>query len=850
MKNFLCILAVTVLSVSAGCAFDTTAPDLITTEECEGEAPLGDMQYGVCSGSLKVCIQGKWEEPDYTIIEGFQEHEYSCDFLDNDCDGITDSGDCGEGYCVEGDASVFCGCDEGYEWDEGECKDINECLTHPCDENATCTNINGSYECECKAGYSGNGFSCTENDNCADNACHGDAQCISNDTGYTCECNTGYTGDGFSCIPTSCRRIIMSHPSTPSGYYTINTGTGGEVDVWCDMESDGALGYTMLKLESTLLTTNQDTYREICSAFGMEVIVPRTRAHALSIQDFNDGQIPNIVNVFPKSDGSVGLNNFQGMCNGSPCSFYLSDTNWTYTGTEPSGNNQTAYSLYLWFENGTSWGGWDDSNNYVSPSFQGYVICSTNDTPEPVRESCEEYALTDTVWNHGADGINGTYFITVAGTIHQAHCDQRTDGGGWTMVMNYSHAANTNPDLNVIDTRFVLLGSDTLGTDESSNPDIFGHLSSDMIQKMDFNEMRFYSRTSSHSRIINFSTADNGCIDYFNTGIGNCSPQYNYKAYSDHTAFLPGEVDSGNSDRGDFSLTENPFQKENTYRFTIRGATGVWESDNAVNNSMSSTIHRAFVRKRIQGTSCLDILQNYPGIKSGTYIIDTDGAGPNPAFYTWCDMETEGGGWTMVVYYGYGYWRPVNFTNSYPRPGGSFYHSLATSETFPQTMFQDDANNASIAAVSIDASQLYSLSGGEFLAYVGGSTDDYITGVLPTDCNYFDHNSLCMENTYGPFTVYNSDGSVFTEDAYACTTAANITPFEADPYNEFGLHIIDGQDTKTNHCNSGTATTGHQGYGRLFTTFEGNNSPFWYYGVHSHWNSSGVYNQNGAIFIR
>ena len=40
--------------------------------------------------------------------------------------------------------------------------DINECAgTNDCDENAFCTNTEGSYTCSCKSGYAGNGQSCT-----------------------------------------------------------------------------------------------------------------------------------------------------------------------------------------------------------------------------------------------------------------------------------------------------------------------------------------------------------------------------------------------------------------------------------------------------------------------------------------------------------------------------------------------------------------------------------------------------------------------------------------------------------------------------------------------------------------
>ena len=38
--------------------------------------------------------------------------------------------------------------------------DINECLSNPCDLNATCLNTDGIFKCTCNIGYSGNGFNC------------------------------------------------------------------------------------------------------------------------------------------------------------------------------------------------------------------------------------------------------------------------------------------------------------------------------------------------------------------------------------------------------------------------------------------------------------------------------------------------------------------------------------------------------------------------------------------------------------------------------------------------------------------------------------------------------------------
>ena len=47
--------------------------------------------------------------------------------------------------------------------DVNECADINECAyqtSNRCDENADCSNTEGSYTCSCQAGYQGDGFVC------------------------------------------------------------------------------------------------------------------------------------------------------------------------------------------------------------------------------------------------------------------------------------------------------------------------------------------------------------------------------------------------------------------------------------------------------------------------------------------------------------------------------------------------------------------------------------------------------------------------------------------------------------------------------------------------------------------
>ena len=49
------------------------------------------------------------------------------------------------------------------------------------------------------------------------------------------------------------------------------------------------------------------------------------------------------------------------------------------------------------------------------------------------------------------------------------------------------------------------------------------------------------------------------------------------------------------------------------------------------------------------GTSCAAILADQPGAATGGYLIDPDGSGPIESFRAWCEMVSDGGGWTLAM---------------------------------------------------------------------------------------------------------------------------------------------------------------------------------------------------------
>jgi len=139
----------------------------------------------------------------------------------DDCQNQTCAG---HGTCsLDLDTGVAaCACDAGYQPDGLDCTDTNECLSNPCPEHSTCTNLDGSYECECTVGYTGlacdecaNGFvevggECVAN-TCEPNPCQNGGTCSINGGVATCACSTGYTG-------TYCE-------DCSAGYVRLNNGT-------------------------------------------------------------------------------------------------------------------------------------------------------------------------------------------------------------------------------------------------------------------------------------------------------------------------------------------------------------------------------------------------------------------------------------------------------------------------------------------------------------------------------------------------------------------------------------------------------------------------------------------------
>jgi len=302
--------------------------------------------------------------------------------------------------CTNSCASPNCGdgklqMAQGEECDDGNMADTDACLSTCL--KATCgdSSVQAGVE-ECDDGNADEADMCTatcKTPTCSDGAKNGAETDV--DCGGSCEkCGLGEAcvvntdcGQGLcianSCaVAKSCKQILEVAPTSKDGNYTIDPdgpGPIGSLVAHCEMNTD-ACGYTWVRYDEPTLLNDQNAYAARCAASGMEVIVTRTKPHAQAFYDWNLSQNANLVNVFPKVNGASGINNWQGICQGAPCSFWMTDTangDVGCTNFEPNGDNNTAARIYLRQAGCGLQGNWNDANNTVQ--VQGWVICSPND---------------------------------------------------------------------------------------------------------------------------------------------------------------------------------------------------------------------------------------------------------------------------------------------------------------------------------------------------------------------------------------------------------------------------------------------------------------------------------------
>jgi hypothetical protein len=211
-----------------------------------------------------------------------------------------------------------------------------------------------------------------------------------------------------------------------------------------------------------------------------------------------------------------------------------------------------------------------------------------------VFKSCNEIKTnfpnaTDGVYVIDPDGNAGATAATAC------YCDMTTDGGGWTLVLNYLHLGGTNPVLLEKTTSLPLQGSTSLGVDEQVNATNWGHTTPAYLNTFTFTQLRFYAKTSGHGRVIHFKTSHSNTINYFKTGAGNMlGIASSFNTLTGHSAYLPGSTANYIVDQGNIAMTNFPMYVNAAYHWGIRGGAFRWEVDDFPANTGSGYQHNTF----------------------------------------------------------------------------------------------------------------------------------------------------------------------------------------------------------------------------------------------------------------
>uniref|UniRef100_A0A3P8QNZ3 Fibrillin 2b n=1 Tax=Astatotilapia calliptera TaxID=8154 RepID=A0A3P8QNZ3_ASTCA len=109
----------------------------------------------------------------------------------NEC--VSLPGTCSPGTCQNLDGSFRCICPPGYEVQNDQCIDTDECsIGNPCG-NGTCTNVVGGFECSCEEGFEpGPMMTCEDINECSQNPLLCAFRCVNTFGSYECMCPAGY----------------------------------------------------------------------------------------------------------------------------------------------------------------------------------------------------------------------------------------------------------------------------------------------------------------------------------------------------------------------------------------------------------------------------------------------------------------------------------------------------------------------------------------------------------------------------------------------------------------------------------------------------------------------------------
>ncbi|XP_025065080.1 sushi, nidogen and EGF-like domain-containing protein 1 isoform X2 [Alligator sinensis] len=104
--------------------------------------------------------------------------------------------------CITGNPSYTCSCLAGFTGKRCHL-DVDECLSHPCQNGATCINGVNSFSCQCPPGFKGTTCE-NEESPCEAKTCQNSGECQAVNGTAACVCQPGYTGEDCEAEVNEC----------------------------------------------------------------------------------------------------------------------------------------------------------------------------------------------------------------------------------------------------------------------------------------------------------------------------------------------------------------------------------------------------------------------------------------------------------------------------------------------------------------------------------------------------------------------------------------------------------------------------------------------------------------------